>query len=211
MHRHLLRIHLHRQFVILLFITAALAAGAGCGGFVYPPPAIPDVVQKEVFHIGDPIALLSFDPGRMSGRIAGELHGWPFPHVEGSEGISTGTFTYIGQFNVIAKSDDDGMPAGAEGSRKIYFHETPPHLSLSEPRSYATGQEVAIDSLSMSFTFKENHRIVAVRLISQQKSARPFAYKGKQIQPPNQRDSSDEFQGEYSADLGGYVLRSLNE
>jgi hypothetical protein len=210
MHRHLLRRHLHPQFIVWLFGIAALVLQAGCG-FVYPPPAIPDVVQNQIFHMGAPIALLSFDPGRMSGRIAGELHGWPFPHLEGTEGISTGTFTYVGQFNVIAKSDDDGMPAGAEGSRKVYFHETPPHLDLSEPRGYATGQETALDSLSMSFTFRENHRVVNVRMISQQKSAHPFTFRGKKIEPPPQRDTSDEFRGEYSADHGGYILHSLNE
>jgi hypothetical protein len=210
MHRHLLRLHRHRQFISLLFIAAALGLSPGCG-FVYPPPAIPDVVEKEVFHIGDPIALLSFEPGRTSGRIIGELHGWPFPHLEASEGISTGTFTYVGQFNVIAKSDDDGMPAGAEGTRKIYFHEDPPHLNFGDPRGYAMGQEAALDAISMSFSFKENHLVVAVRMISQQKSARPFAYKGRQIEPPKERDTADTLQGDYSADFGGYILRSLNE
>lgn len=210
MHRHLLRLHLHPQFVILLSFATALVLSTGCG-FVYPPPAIPDVVQKQIFHIGDPIALLTFDPGRMRGRIIGELRGWPFPHLEASEGISTGTFTYVGQFNVISKSDDDGMPAGAEGTRKIYFHEEPPHLSFADPRGYAMGQEVALDSMSMSFTFKENHRVILVRMISQQKSARPFAYKGKKIEPPKARDTADTLQGDYSADLGGYLLRSLNE
>jgi hypothetical protein len=210
MHRHLLRLHRYRQFTIFLFLAAVLALDAGCG-FVYPPPAIPDVVQKQIFHVGDPIALLSFEPGRMSGAIIGELHGWPFPHLEGSEGISTGTFTYVGRFQVIAKSDDDGMPAGAEGMRTVYFHADPPHLNFADPHGYALGQEAALDAISMSFSFKENHRIVLVRMISQQKSARPFAYKGRQIEPPKERDTTDALQGDYSADLGGYVLRSLNE
>ena len=48
-------------------------------------------------------------------------------------------------------------------------------------------------------------------MISQQKSARPFAYKGRKIEPPKDRDTADTLQGEYSADLGGYILRSLNE
>jgi hypothetical protein len=210
MHRRRARLHLHPRFAAFLFAVAALETLAGCG-FVYPPPAIPDVVQKEVFHVGEPIALLTFEPGRTGGAIVGELHGWPFPHLEVSEGISTGTFTYAGQFKVIARSDDDGMPAGAEGSRKVYFHETPLQANFADPRMFATGQEAATDAISMSFTFRENHRVVAVRLISQQQSARPFAYKGKQIQPPAQRDTADALQGEYSPDLGGYVLRSSNE
>jgi hypothetical protein len=209
MHRHLHRLHVHLHLIALLTV-APLLLSAGCG-FVYPPPAIPDVVQKEVFHIGAPIALLSFEPGRMSGKIIGELHGWPFPHLEGSEGISTGTFTYVGKFNVISKSDDDGMPAGAEGTRTVYFHETPPQLSFADPRIYATGQQAAVDGLSLSFLFKENHLALSVRMISQQKSAQPFTYKGKRIEPPKERDTSDELEGDYSADYGGYLLHSLNE
>jgi hypothetical protein len=210
MHRHLLRLQLPPPFTILLFVVAALALSAGCG-FVYPPPGIPEAVQKEMFHVGDPIALLSFEPGRMSGKILGELHGWPFPHLEGNEGTPTSNFTYVGQFNVTAKSDDDGMPAGAEGTRKIFFHGDAAQLNFADPRGYATGQEVALDSLSMTFSFRENHKIVAVRMISQQKSARAFVYKGRRIEPPKDRDTADTLQGDYSADLGGYVLRSLNE
>jgi hypothetical protein len=63
----------------------------------------------------------------------------------------------------------------------------------------------------MTFSFRENHRIIAVRMISQQKSAHPFSYKGKKIDPPKDRDTADTFEGDYSPDLGGYVLRSLNE
>ena len=138
MHRHLLRLYLHRQFSILLFVFAALELGAGCG-FVYPPPAIPDAIKGEVFHVGEPVVLLSFEPGRTGGRIIGELHGWPFPHLEESEGIPTNNFTYVGQFKVFAKSDEDGMPSGAEGTRKVYFHEDPPHLNFAEPGAYAAG------------------------------------------------------------------------
>jgi hypothetical protein len=211
MHRHLLRRNLHPLFSSLLFIVAALGLGAGCGGFVYPPPTIPEAVQKEMFHISDPIALLTFEPGRTSGHIIGELHGWPFPHLEASEGIPTSNFTYLGQFSVTSKSDEDGMPAGAEGTRKVYFHETMPALNFTDPRAYTAGQEVALDTISMSFSFKENHKIVGVRMISEQKSAHPFAYKGRKIDPPKDRDVADTFKGEYSPDLGGYVLRSLNE
>jgi hypothetical protein len=210
MRRYPLRLHLNPQISIAVFIFTALGLSAGCG-FVYPPPSIPDSIQKEMFHTGDPIALLSFVPGRTGGRICGVLHGWPFPHLEESEGIPTNNFTYIGQFNVSAKSADDGMPAGGEGTRKVYFHEDPPQLTLAEPRGYATGQEVALDSVSMTFSFRENHRIIAVRMISQQKSAHPFSYKGKKIDPPKDRDTADTFEGDYSPDLGGYVLRSLNE
>ena len=209
MHRHLHRSYLHPQFIALLVIAAPLAL-TGCG-FVYPPPAIPDVVQKEIFHTGEPIALLSFAPGRTSGTIIGELHGWPFPHLEGTEGISTGTFTYVGQFKVISKSDNDGMPAGAEGSRTVYFHETPPQLNFADPGIYRSGQLAAVDLISLSFSFKDNHRVVGVRMISQQKSAQPFSYKGKLIEPPKQRDTADTLEGDYSADYGGYILHSLNE
>jgi len=209
MHRHLRRPNLHPQLIALLVIAAPLAL-IGCG-FVYPPPSIPDVVQKEVFHTGEPIALLSFAPGRTSGTIVGELHGWPFPHLEGTEGISTGTFTYVGQFKVVSKSDEDGMPAGAEGSRTDYFHENPPQLSFADPHTYGSGQVAAVDAISLSFSFRDNHRVVGVRMISQQKSASAFTYKGKQIQPPKVRDTADTLEGDYSADYGGYVLRSLNE
>ena len=210
MHRHLLRLNVNLHLNPLFVVIVPLLLSAGCG-FVYPPPAIPDVVQKEVFHVGEPIALLTFDPGRMSGKIIGELHGWPFPHLEASEGIPTGTFTYAGKFNVISKSDDDSMPAGAEGSRTDYFHEAPPQLSFADRRVYATGQQAAVDSLSFSFLFKDNHREVSVRMISQQKSGQTFTYKGKRIEPPKERNNGDTFQGEYSADYGGYLLRSLNE
>jgi len=210
MHRHLRRLEAHLRLNELFIIIVPLLLNAGCG-FVYPPPAIPDVVQKEVFHVGEPIALLSFDPGRMSGKIIGELHGWPFPHLEASEGIPTGTFTYVGKFNVISKSDDDGMPAGAEGTRTVYFHETPPQMNFGDSRIYATGQPAAVDALSFSFLFRDNHRGISVRMISQQKSAQAFNYKGKQIEPPKERNSGDTFDGEYSPDYGGYLLRSLNE
>ena len=199
-----------RNLWLMLFVVTAIAVASGCG-FVYPPPAIPDVVKKEVFHISDPVALLSFEPGRTSGKIVGLLNAWPFPHLEGSSGIPTGNFTYVGTFKVTAKSDDDSMPAGAEGTRKVYFHEEDPHLSFADLRGYGLGQEAATDQLSMSFTFKENHRIAAVRVISHQMSARPFAYKGNKIQPPQSRDTGDTLEGEYSPDFGGYLLSSLDE
>ena len=103
------------------------------------------------------------------------------------------------------------MPAGAEGTRKVYFHEEDPHLSFADLRGYGLGQEAATDEISMSFTFKENHRILAVRVISHQMSARPFAYKGNKIQPPQNRDTGDTLEGEYSPDFGGYLLSSLDE
>src|SRR5579862_9371507 len=210
MHRNLRLLRVPLRFTVLFVIVVQLLLSAGCG-FVYPPPAIPDAVQKEVFHVGEPIALLSFDPGRKSGQIIGELHGWPFPHLEASEGIPTGTFTYVGKFNVISRSDDDGMPAGAEGMRTVYFHETPPQLSFAEPGIYATGQQAAVDVMSMSFLFQQNHLALSVRMISQQKSAQAFTYKGTRIEPPKDRNTSDELEGDYSADYGGYLLHSLNE
>jgi hypothetical protein len=187
-----------------------IVAGSGCG-FVYPAPAIPDVVQKEVFHVGGPIALLSFEPGRVGGTIIGELHGWPFPHLIAGEGISIGAFSYVGQFKVVSKSDDDGMPSAAQGTRTVYFQESSPQLDFADPHTYAIGQQVAVDAISMSLSFKENHRVIGVRMVTQQQSARPFAYKGKKIQPPKTRDSADTLEGEYSAEVGGYILRSLNE
>jgi hypothetical protein len=211
MHRYRLRPHLHPQFVILLIFVTALGLCAGCGGFVYPPPTIPEAVQKEMFHVSDPILLLTFEPGRTKGHLIGELHQWPFPHMEGSEGGPSHNFTYVGDFTVITKSDEDGMPSGGEGTRKVYFHEEMPQLNFTDARDYATGQEVALDTISLSFAFKENHKIVAVRLISQQKSALPFTYKGRKVDPPKDRDTADTLEGEYSPDLGGYLLRSLNE
>jgi hypothetical protein len=210
MHRDCLRLRYPLLFVVLSFVAGALGA-AGCFGFVYPPPAVPDVVQKEVFHVGGPIALLSFEPGRIGGNIIGELHGWPFPHLVAAEGISIGAFSYVGQFKVVSRSDEGGMPSAAQGTRTVYFQETSPELDFANPSSYAAGQQVAVDLISMSFSFQENHRLISVRLISQQKSARTFFYKGKAIEPPKERDSADELQGEYSADLGGYILQSLNE
>jgi hypothetical protein len=208
MHRHCRRSHLRSQITNRFFLVATLVFFAGCGGFVYPPPTIPEAVQKEMFHISDPIALLTFEPGRTSGHIIGELHQWPSP---ASEGVPTGNFTYVGQFTVTTKSDEDGMPSGAEGTRKVYFHEDMAKLNFTDARAYEAGQEVALDSISMTFSFRENHKIVGVRMISQQKSARAFNYKGKNIAPPKDRDTADTLQGEYSPDLGGYVLRSLNE
>jgi hypothetical protein len=209
MHRYLRRLYL-RPLTVSIMLTA-LGLGVGCGGFVYPPPAIPDAVQKEMFHISDPIALLTFEPGRTSGHVIGELHQWPFPHLDATAGIPTSNFTYVGQFTVTTKSDEDGMPSGAEGTRKVYFHEEMPQLNFTDGQAYASGEEVALDSISMTFAFKENHKVVGVRMVSQQKTARPFAYKGQNIDPPKDRDTADTLQGEYSPDLGGYILRSLNE
>jgi hypothetical protein len=210
MHLHLPRHHFDRKISLTLMVAIAIGIASGCG-FVYPPPTIPDVVKKEVFHMGDPVALISFEPGRMSGKIVGKLNAWPFPHLEASQGIPTGNFTYVGTFKVVAKSDDDSMPAGAEGTRKVYFHEEDPHLTFADLRGYGLGQEAASDEISMSFTFKENHRILAARVISHQISARPFAYKGNKIQPPLSRDTGDTLEGEYSPDFGGYLLSSLDE
>ena len=126
-------------------------------------------------------------------------------------GIPTSNFTYVGQFTVTTRSDEDGMPSGAEGTRKVYFHEEMPKQNFADARAYEAGQEVALDSISMTFSFRENHKIVGVRMISQQKSARAFSYNGKKIDPPKDRDTADTLQGEYSPDLGGYILRSLNE
>jgi hypothetical protein len=207
MHRHLLRRRRPLHFVILLLFAST---GAGCG-VVYPPPAIPDVVQKEIFQAGDPIALLTFEPGRTSGTIIGEVHGWPFPHIDTAEGIATGTFTYVGHFKVTAQSNDNGLPATAQGTRQVYFHENPPQLNLGDAHAYALGQEAAIDLISLSFTFKEGHSLIGVRMIAQQKSARPFAYRGKSIAPPATRDSGEALEGEYSGELGGYVLHNLDE
>jgi hypothetical protein len=208
MHRYFRRSLVSPRFALLVFIAAALEFAIGCGGFVYPPPTMPEAVQKEVFHVSDPIALLTFEPGRTHGHIIGALHEWP---TRASEGIPTRNFTYVGQFTVTSKSDEDGMPAGAEGTRKIYFHEQMPQLNFADTPAYASGQEVALDAISMSFTFRENHKLVGVRIISQQKSGRPFDYKSRQIQPSRDRDTADTLQGEYSPDFGGYVLRSMNE
>ena len=209
MHRRPLRVYFRSQIIIWIF-AAALLLSAGCG-FQWPPPEIPQSLKDQVFHLGPPIALLSFEPGRSSGKIIGELHGWPIPHLEGSEQIPPRSFTYVCQFTVTAKSDADGLPSGAAGATKVYFHEDMPPLNFTDPRAYATGQEVALDTASLSFAFTDNHRVIGVRMISQQKSARPFVYAGNTIEPPKDRDSADKLQGEYSADLGGYILRSLNE
>ncbi len=208
MHRHFRRSHLGPAIFKRSFLVATVVFLAGCGGFVYPPPTIPESVQKEMFHISDPIALLTFEPGRTSGHIIGELHQWP---SAASEGIPTSNFTYVGQFTVTTKSDEDGMPSGAAGSRKVYFHEETPKQDFGDARAYESGQEVALDSISMTFSFRENHKIVGVRMISQQKTAHPFSYKGKKIDAPGDRDTADTLQGEYSPDVGGYILRSLNE
>jgi len=208
MHRHFRGSHFHPQIANSLFVAAAFVFLAGCGGFVYPPPTIPEAVQKEMFHVSDPIALLTFEPGRTSGHIIGELHQWP---LQGSEGIPTGNFTYVGHFTVTTKSDEDGMPAGAEGTRKVYFHEQMPKQDFADVHEYSSGQEAALDSISMTFSFRENHKIVGVRMISQQKSARAFTFKERKIDPPKDRDTADTLQGEYSPEFGGYVLRSLNE
>jgi len=205
---------MHRQLVrrSLPFSTVLLLAflGSGCG-FVYPTPAIPEAVQKKVFQVSDPIALLTFEPGRTAGTVIGEVHGWPLPHLEGGESISTSAFTYVGHFKVTAQSEEDAMPSTAQGTRTVYFHESPPQLSLGDAHVYGTGQEAAVDAISMSFAFKEGHQLVAVRLISQQKSARPFAYKGQRIEPPATRDTGEALEGDYSGELGGYVLRNINE
>ena len=210
MHRPLRRRN-HLTRIAALTLLSIVLGLIGCGGFIYPPPAIPDAVQKEMFHVSDPIALLTFEPGRTSGHIIGELHEWPFPHLEASEGIPARNFTYVGEFKVTSKSDEDGMPSGAEGTRRVFFHEDMQKLEFGQPAAYSSGQEVALDTMSMSFVFKENHKSVGIRLISQQKSAQPFSYKGKKIDPPRDRDTADTLQGEYSPELGGYVMRSMNE
>ena len=207
----LLKLNFVAQVSALLLAIVAMGIFTGCFGFVYPPPAIPDVVQKEVFRAGEPIAMVTFAPGRRTGRVVGVLHSWPFPHTEKSEGIASGVFTYVADFKVTSISDDDGMPAGAEGTRKIYFHEDDPHVTFANPKAYGLGQPVAVDQISLSFTFKETHRRLAMRMISQQASAQPFTFKGQRIKPPLERTGADTFEGDYSPDYGGYLLSNINE
>jgi hypothetical protein len=204
------RKYLGRQIATAFLLIGAIVVSAGCG-FVYPPPALPDTIKKQVYNMGDPVALLTFAPGRTDGKIVGLLKGWPFPPLDPSLGTPNNNFTYVGEFKVVARSSDDSMPAGAQGLRQIYFHEDMPQLSFADTRTYGVGQEVAVDDISLSFSFKDNHRVVAVRLITQQKSALPFTYKGQKIRPPGKRDTSATLEGEYSAEYGGYVLSTLNE
>ncbi len=204
------RKYLDRQIAMAVLLIGAIVLSSGCG-FVYPPPALPDAIKKQVYNSGDPVALLTFAPGRTDGKIVGLLKGWPFPRLDPSLGNPSDNFTYVGEFKVVARSSEDSMPAGAQGLRQIYFHQDMPQLSFADTRAYGVGQEAAIDDISMSFTFKDNHRVVAVRLITQQKSALPFTYKGQKIRPPAKRDTSNTLEGEYSADYGGYILSTLNE
>jgi hypothetical protein len=190
-------------------VVLAISMISGCG-FVYPPPATPDVVKKQLFHAREAVAILTFAPGRTTGNLVGIIHGWPFPKVVASQGIPTGTFTYAGQFQVTARSASDGMPAVAAGTRKVYFHDQP-NLPLTAYGSFAQGQLAATDTISMSFSFKEAHQIVAVRMDSHQTSAKAFTYQGRSIEPPSSRNNTELLEGEYSPDYGGYVLSNVAE
>jgi hypothetical protein len=193
----------------LAVAVLSICMASGCG-FVYPPPATPDIVKKQMFQAREAVAVLTFAPGRTSGKLAGIIHGWPFPEVVASRGIPTGTFTYVGEFQVTARSATDAMPAAAAGSRRVYFHEQE-NVPLSSYRSFSLGQLAATDKISMTFTFREAHQIVAVRLDSRQASGKAFTYQGRTIAPPSSRNTSEVLEGEYSADYGGYVLSNVAE
>jgi hypothetical protein len=193
----------------LAALVLSIGVLAGCG-FVYPPPATPDIVKKQIFQAREAVAVLTLAPGRTSGKLVGIIHGWPFPEVVASQGIPTGTFTYVGDFQVTARSAGDAMPAVAAGTRRVYFHEQE-NVPLSSWRSFSLGQLAAIDNISMTFTFKEAHQIVAVRLDSHQVSGKNLSYQGRTIAPPRERNTSAVLEGEYSADYGGYVLSNVAE
>lgn len=190
-------------------LTLAVCILSGCG-FAYPPPAAPDVVSKQVFSPHEPVALLTFAQGDSAGRVVGLVHGWPFPHVEPSEGIPGGLFTYVGKFTVTTRSTADSRPTAATGTRTDYFRESQ-HVSYAEPLSFSLGQEVATDTLSMTFSYMKEGRRIAVRLNSRQTSARPFTYQSHAIQPPGERIDAELLAGDYSADYGGYLLRKIDE
>jgi hypothetical protein len=190
-------------------VVVAISMISGCG-FVYPPPATPDVVKQHFFLAREPIAILTFAPGRTTGKLVGIMHGWPFPKVVASQGIPTGTFTYVGEFQVTARSASDAMPAVAAGTRRVFFHEQQ-NFPLSSYASFANGQLAATDRISISFSFREAHQIVAVRLDAHQIAGKAFDYQGRTIAPPPSRDTTDLLEGEYSADYGGYVLSSTTE
>ncbi len=192
--------------MVLAFLIGAVS---GCG-FQYPPPSVPDAVVKQILNVGDPVAVLSFAPGRATGKIVGTIQGWPFPQGAASQGIPSGVFTYVGDFKVTASSPTDAMPADAIGTRKVYFREVE-NVALSDSASFDQGQLVATDSLSISFAFKQAHQRVVVRLDARQVTATAFTYQQRIIQPPSHRDTSQLLDGPYSPDYGGYLLTDVGQ
>ena len=191
-------------------MTALLVVGvvSGCG--IYPPPAIPDVVSKQIYEAGHPVALVTFAPGMSSGKIMGIVRGWPFPKLERHEGIPGGTFTFVGDFKVTTRSPEDAMPNSAAGARKVYFRESEAPSSF-DADSLSRGQPVAIDALSMTFAFKSNPQAITVRINARQISAQRFTYQSETIAPPRERNTSELLGGQYNPEYNGFVLYTITD
>lgn len=187
-----------RNFAALVAVCVA----AGCG-ITYPPPAAPDIVNKQIFNPMAPVALLKMSGD--GGTIVGIAHGWPFPHLEPSEGIPGGLFTYSGKFKVTARSATDGRAVSANGERSDYFRESQ-RVSFAQPISFELGQKVANDAISMTFSYMSGGRKIAVRMNSRQTAANAFAYQGHTIQPPPERADSELIAGDYQEEYEGYLL-----
>ncbi len=192
-----------RTFAMMVCVCVV----AGCG-FTYPPPAAPDIVSKETFNPMAPVALLKMTGG--GGTIVGLVHGWPFPHLEPSEGMPGGLFTYVGKFKVTARSATDSRPVSASGQRVDYFRESP-RVSFAQPLSFELGQKVAVDAISMTFSYMKNGRTIAMRMSSRQVSANAFTYQGHTIQPPPERVDSELIAGDYADEYGGYLLYEITQ
>lgn len=187
--------------------VVCVCVAAGCG-FTYPPPAAPDIVNKEAFNPMAPVALIKMAGD--GGTIVGLVHGWPFPHVEPSEGMPGGLFTYVGKFKVTARSATDSHPVSAIGKRTDYFREST-RVAFAQPLSFELGQKAAIDDISMTFSYMESGRKIAVRMSSRQVSANAFTYQGHTIQPPPERTDSELIAGDYADEYGGYLLYEIRQ
>ena len=136
-----------------------------------------------MFHVGEPIALLTLRAGphqrshhRRTARMA----------LTASGGERGNSHHQLHLRRAVQGDRQDRMTMGCRPARrarrKVYFHEEPPQAQFRRSaRLFATGQEVALDSISMSFSLSGRiTEIVGVRMISQQKSARRFALQRKQ-------------------------------
>lgn len=188
-------------------MMACVCVAAGCG-FTYPPPAAPDIVNKQTFNPIAPVALLKMEGD--GGTIVGIVHGWPFPHLEEHEGIPGGLFTYVGKFKVTARSAADSRPVSANGQRTDYFREST-RVSFAQPISFELGQKVAADAISMTFSYMKDGRTIAMRMNSRQVSANAFTYQGHTIQPPPERTGSELIGGAYADEYGGYLLYEVSQ
>jgi len=108
-----------------------------------------------------------------------------------------------------ADPSDRKLPAGARGTRLMYYYpDAQPH-TFADPASFVAGQQVIRDAVEMSFNFSPDRSQVTVTMNVHRVGVEPFVYKGELVHPPERADHTVLLAGGYSPDLGGYLLRNI--